>query len=428
MKDCKNAKTAWTEGVLKKSYKPYRGETQTDVVIVGGGITGVLCAYTLSKQGKNVILLEKGNIGSGTTSYTTAFLTQSLDTNSLDLIKTFGKKKATDIVVSHGKAIELIENIIKEEKIDCEFSRCSNYIYANFAKDIKSLESEYDACKKLGLDTTLVKNGSTLGFSNEGYIEIKNQAKFHPLKFVHSITEKAVSYGALICEQSEVVKIQKQSNGQEKVTTANGSIIADYVIVATYNPFDNPLSLYFKKGPYLSYVIELMVKDMNLEEGTYEDIENPYHYMRVDKMANEYRVILGGEDHRKEFPINKTKNFNALIEYADSIIPKLNRTIVKKWVGTILEPIAPLAFIGRITERNVLYNVAFSGNGMTYAGITAMICMDIINDTKNPWVELYNPRRNLQLKSIIMKGKDYAEEFFHGALKNIFTQNKKPKS
>src|SRR5690606_20859630 len=95
-------------------------------------------------------------------------------------------------------------------------------------------------------------------------------------------------------------------------------------------------------------------------------------------------------------------------------------TVKRKWQGPILEPIDGIPFIGSIKESNILYATGFSGNGMTYAGISAQIFRDIILGNQNEWIELYNPKRKLSPKSLGYKGKDYAGELIGGALKNIF--------
>jgi glycine/D-amino acid oxidase-like deaminating enzyme len=430
--------TTWTVDVSKKSYPAFTGNHAADVVVIGGGITGVVSAYLLAKAGKKVIVLDKGTIGSGTTSYTTAFLTQSLDTDPADLIKAFGEDKARVIIASHGDAIKLVETIVRKEKISCDFMRCSNYVYANSEKEFKSLHDLSETSKSLGLETRVVSDGSNLGFKNCGYMEIQNQAKFHPLKFMFAVADRAEKLGAKFFERSEVLKTETQSGASrtdgvdrtEKVITENGTITARHVIVATYAPYDNPASLYLKKGTYLSYVLELDVKNMRLLDGTFEDTQNPYHYMRIDEADNGkgQRVVIGGEDHRQDFHTDETKSFNALVEYADTIIPHKNRTITKKWIGTMLEPTDGLPCIGTIDDRNVLYTLAFSGNGMTYSSIAAMIFRDMILVEKNALAEIYDPKRHITAASLAIKGRDYAGEAIGGAVKNTFTQNKKPKS
>jgi glycine/D-amino acid oxidase-like deaminating enzyme len=419
-----NSPTSWEDA----KYIPYasfegKGEIKADVVIVGGGLAGIFAAYFLTRAQKKVILLEKSTIGSGYTACTTAFLTQSIDTDTSDLINLFGKAKAKLILNSHMTAIDLVESIVKNEKIDCEFKRCSNYIYANSNKDLKYLAEEADALISLGVDVNLSEKGEDLGIPNCGYIEMRNQAKFHPMKFLYALAQRAEAGGAQIFENSEVTKLETFEGGRQRVWVGENWVDADHVIVATYKPFNNPLNLYFKKGTYVSYVLEMEVKNLKLRDGTYEDTENPYHYFRVD--GN--RVIIGGEDHREDIPVDTEKAFGALSGYADTIIPKENRTITKEWNGLILEPIDGLPVIGQINEDHVYYALGFSGNGMTYAIISGMIFKDVITGSDNSLIPLYHPRRHMEVKTLATKAKDYAEELIKGAVKTSITQKKNKK-
>lgn len=418
--------TAWADAEGPE-YGSFQGEMKADVVIVGGGMAGVFAAFMLTEAGKKVILLENDRLGSGYTMCTTAFLTQSIDTDTDDLIKLFKKSGAKEILTSHQTAIDLVESIIKREKIDCDFMRCSNFIYANTEKDLKTLAQEAKALMDLGIKVSLSEKGEDLIIPNAGYIELCNQAKFHPMKFLYGLAERAEKSGAQLFEETEVKELKTIEGGRQKVITDNGEIEADYVIVATYKPFNNPLSLYFKKGSYVSYVLEMEVNGMDLKEGTYEDTENPYHYMRVDKMKGYDRVIIGGQDHRKDVPVDEDKNFNALIEYADTIIPPENRKITKQWNGIILEPVDGLATIGQINEDHVLYALGFSGNGMTYSAISALIFRDVITGSDNYLVRLYHPKRHLGVKKLATKAKDYAEELVKGAVKTSLSERKKGK-
>ena len=144
----------------QKAYRKIKGNITADVAIIGGGLTGLLTAYLLSTNGKKVAVLEASTLGSGATAYTTAFVTQVIDTSLSDLIKMFGAKKAQRIWQAGQHAIKTIETIVKKEKIDCEFQRCSARVYAASEKEYKKLENEHRAAERLGFATTLVKKNT----------------------------------------------------------------------------------------------------------------------------------------------------------------------------------------------------------------------------------------------------------------------------
>ncbi len=407
-------KTTWQDHKPLPAFPKLNRDIATDVVIIGGGLAGIMSAYMLAKAGKKVVILEAERVLSGATIYTTAFLTQVYDTDITDSIEMYGAKKTKQIVESHGKAIDAIESIIKAEKIECEFRRCSNYSYCNEEDDFESLKEEYEAMKKVGYKASLKKD-RRLKFRNFGYIETANQAKFHPIKFAQGLIVRLREMGVEIYEKSSVEKV----TGTKKVKAIgkNFSVTAEWAITATYDPLNNPKETFAKKGMYVSYVYEVQIPRGAFKEGIYEDTENPYHYFRIDRNANYDRMIIGGEDNRKEIEFGKQKNFNALEDYLNQLLEGKKYTITKKWRGPILEPSDGLPLIGKF-RTGQLIATAFSGNGMTYSAIAAMVFRDIVKGKKNGWVSVYDPLRTPTIKQLYKKAMDYGEEFLKGAARN----------
>jgi len=400
------------------TYKPLKEDITSEVCIVGGGLAGIWSAYLLSKAGKHVVVLEADKLGRAATLYTTAFLTQSIDTDLADLISALGKSNAKKIIEVHGKAIDLIEETLREEGIECEFKRVDNRIIAQSEKDLEELKAEYDLAKSLGFDVEW-STSPFKGFQNLGGLIWHNQGKYHPMKFFKGLVEAAEKYGAEIYEKTEVTDIKGRSIFT--IETKSGKTVkAKYVIVATYDPFNNPKPVHWKKGMYESYVYNLKVKKGSIPEGIYEDNANPYHYFRIDRGEKEDYMIVGGEDHRTELVKALTsKSFKALKEWVDETFPGLDYTVEEKWHGGILEPSDGLALIGEYAPRQFLAS-AFSGNGMTYSAISGMILADLIKGKKNVYAPLFDPTRKLNEKLLGKKFRDYGEEFFKGAGKNLF--------
>ena len=408
--------TPWQKDKTKLNFPELRNNLTTDVAIVGGGITGVIAAYLLSKSGKSVALFEKDTIGAGATAYTTAFITRVIDTDLSELENLFGRKTAKQIWNSQQDAVDTIEKIVKKEKIQCEFIRCSNYDYANQAKEFESLESEYVLIRSFGFKAKLHTSKNFNNFNNYGALETPQQAKFNATKFIDSLIQTATKNGVKVFEHSEITALE--NNKQVLLKTSKSSITVNDVFVATYLPFHNPLEIFAKKGEYASYELELKIAKGIIPEGMYNDLNNPYHYFRIDPQKTHDRMIIGGEDHRVEIPIDSKKNFNALQKYVKQLLGKQKYTIVNQWNGPIIETIDGLALIGKIKPHEYIAT-GFSGNGMTYSVIAAEIFKDSIFKNKNPNIKIYNPKRLPSPKTLLKKGIDYSEEFIGGAVKNI---------
>lgn len=408
--------TTWEQAWNKKKYPSLTGDASADVVIIGGGITGILNAYFLSRAGRKVILLEKGELGSGATLATTAFITQVVDSDFSEIADIFDVARAKSVWASHGEAIRAFDDVIRTEDIDCEFTRCSNFIFAQTKKQFETIQEEAKAYKKLGFQASLSEKNE-LGFKNFGYLEVPNQAKFHPAKFLSAILEIAEHNGVQIFENTEAVGISGE--GPVTVTTKKGGVVAEDVIIATYKPMDNEKTR-LKKAFYRSYIIEARIPKDTFPEAIYEDESNPYNYFRIDPQNDHDRMIIGGQDHKDIFGNTLVKkSFKGLEEVLGRILGKTKHKIVNRWYGPISEPSDGLALIGAIKPH---YYVAtgFSGNGMTHSMISALMFQDLIAGRKNKWVRTYDPKRFLfKPKKLSVKAKDYVEEFFGGAFKNL---------
>lgn len=415
----KNIST-WLGDVTLLPVRPsLSGDITTEVVIIGAGLAGTLSSYLLSKAGKRVAVLEKKDISHSITAYTTAWLNCVIDTDLSDLMEMYTPAGAKKIWTSGMEAIDLIEKIAKEENIDCDFSHVSHYRYTTSDKEMENLKEEHSSAKQLGFETFL-HDKRKLPWANSGSLELKNQAKFHPIKFLVGLRAAAEKYGAVFYDNTEV---QKLEGGEVVVAlTKSGTVKADYSITATYQPFNKPPELFAHKGMYVSYVLEANIPKNTIPEGLYEDEKNPYHYFRIDNSGKSDRMVLGGEDHRKEIPIPKDKNFRALKSYLAKLLPDTKYEIVREWSGSILETIDGLPYIGKYSKKydNRLIATGFSGNGMTYSAVASQILRDIILKKQNPYIDLYSASRKAKLYNLMKKGRDFSSEFFGGFVKNIF--------
>ena len=158
------------------------GGEPVDVAIIGGGIAGLTTAYLLSKSGKKVAVIEDGYIGSGETGRTTAHITHALDDRYYNLEQKHGIDGARSAANSHTAAINLIESIVKEENIDCDFERLDGFLFLDPTDTKESLDKELEATHKAGINTTeIVKKAPLQSFNTGPCIRFPNQAQFQPL-------------------------------------------------------------------------------------------------------------------------------------------------------------------------------------------------------------------------------------------------------
>lgn len=409
----------WSEHPLP-SYPALDRDLSVDVAIIGGGIAGLSAAYELRDKDRTVALIEKDRLVSGATGYTTAFLSSILDTNMSDLITMWGDEKARLLVRSHAEAIERVSARIKDESIDAEYLPCPTYMYASDEAQREDLHKELEAGMKLGYQ--IKKHEGALGLQHFGVLEVGGQAMFHPRKYLGGIAEKAAKSGVQIFEATEALSLSGES--PVIIKTPKGTITAKHVLLATYEPFTKPLSLYFKKALYVSYILVGRIEQGKLPHATYENMANPYDYFRIDPGEGYDRIIFGGADHRSDVPVAAEKNFKAVEDHAKETLKGIDCAFESGWRGYILEPIDGIAYIGTFGSPAIFVAMAFSGNGMTYGTIAGKMFADHVLGNGSPYTALYNPGRIPDFTDLFVKGRDYIAEFFGGAVKNAISYSK----
>ncbi len=415
--------TTWQYETKVPPRPPLSGDAACDVVIVGAGMAGTLAAYLLAKEGKSVIVLDKGTgLDAAATPYTTAFLSADVDTDLADLKDMFGERRAYDVWRSGRDAIDGIERIARDEGIECSLVRVPEYWLATSEDGYESLRAEAEEGRRAGFEIDFVVP-EQLPIKTHGAFRLRSQGKFQPLDFLLGVRSRAEMLGARFYDATPVTAV----TGDHPIVahTERGTVSADDCIVATYLSIENPLRIFAKKGMYVSYICEFSIPAGALPEATYLDDQNPYHYARVDAgrgVRGGDRLIIGGEDRRKQLPTDDEKQFAALRAWAAERFPDLPRTLVRSWSGPVLETFDGLPYIGRPSHKRPHLHVAtgFSGNGMTYSMTAARILADEIMGRHSQYARVFDPYREVTLQGVLYKARDYIQEFEAGWLRNVW--------
>lgn len=393
----------WTDSIEHPIYFSKLDEDlSTDVIIVGGGIAGVSIAYQLTQSNIQVILIEGDSIGSGETSVTTAHLANAKDDRYYHLEKIFSKKEVRLIAQSHTAAIEQIERIIQKEKINCDFSRLDGYLFLHPSDKKESLEKEFKSCLRAGLDVELSEEVPGMKSPSRKALVYKNQAQFHPLKYLKGLCDAIIKKGGKIFTRTYAGEI----NSKGIVTDDGFRISANHIVVATNVPVNNKYVLKQKQKAFRTYVIGVLVKKNFIPRLLWWDTGDfnispdfpPYHYVRIQNYDEQNDLLLcGGCDHA----INSSSN--------DGVAEKTPYGILENWCsanftsgelkycwsGKIMEPADSLAFIGRnpLDKENIYVVTGDSGNGMTHAVIAGQLISDLILGIENKLEKIYSPSR-----------------------------------
>ena len=273
---------------------------EADVCIIGAGIFGLSCGYYLSNLGYKVIILEKNNIGTKTTGHTTGKITSQHGLFYNYLTNSFDIEFAKDYLSANEKAIENIKNIIVSEKIDCDFEYKNSYVYSTNKDNLKMIKDEVKTVKDIGYDCELVTR-TDLPFKIEGAICFKNQAQFHPIKYVYGLANCITKKGSIIYTNTTVFDVKKENDyyitSSEKI-----NIKSKYVIVATHYPFINFPGFYFTKMyQSTSYLIAVDIKK-TVPNGMYISASEPFFSFRSAIYKGKKVLLIGGGEHKTGKP------------------------------------------------------------------------------------------------------------------------------
>ena len=366
---------------------------ETDVCIIGGGISGLTTAYLLVKAGKKVAVIDDGLIGGGETSRTTAHLSNALDDRIYRVEKWHGEEKAKLAVESHAAAISEIERIVLQENIDCDFLRVDGFlIEAEDGED--DLEEEFEAAHRLGFsDITFVERAPIGDFDTGKCLRFPRQGQFHVLKYLAGLARVIEASGGRLFSNTNAV--EWQGGDAPTVKTADGRTVrASSIVLATNYPI---MSKMFAELPaYRTYVIGARIPQESVERCLIWDTADPYIYVRTQPDGDHDLLIVGGEDHRTGQESDDQSPFDRLWHWTRERYPMADE-ILYQWSGQYLETHDGLAFIGRYSdsEPDVYLITGDSGMGMTHGTIGGMLVSDLIGGRENPWQEVYEPTRIL---------------------------------
>ncbi|WP_392535485.1 FAD-dependent oxidoreductase [Nostoc sp. C117] len=366
-----------------------------DVCIIGAGIAGMSTAYILTRQGKSVVVLDDGLIGGGQTARTTAHLSNALSYRYYELEQIHGKEGAKVIAQSHTTAINTIEAIATQENINCDFERLDGYLFAPDLKSIDDIQHELEAAHRVGLtDVEMVKKAPLTDFDTGVCLRFPRQGQFDPLKYLAGLAEAIQRRGGRIYTRAHVEKIQ--GGLLARVETSTGQVVtADAVVVATNSPISNLASMHFKQAPYITFVIALKVPHGSVAKALYWDTIDPYHYVRLQKLDDEYDLlIVGGEDHKTGQADDANARYARLQTWTRERFP-MAQELLFHWSGQVMNSDDGIAYIGKnpFDEDNVYIVTGDTGIGMTHGTIAGILLTDLILERKNTWAELYDPSR-----------------------------------
>lgn len=373
-------------------------DAEFDVVVVGGGITGLTAAYFLKQSGKRVAVLEKGRIGTGETGHTSAHLAWHIDTRVPDLIKQFGESGAQLVLQANMTAIDAIEMIVEEQEIACEFERVPGYLHGSLTEqrdEADALHRDFAAAERLGFSAQYLEECPV----GKPGVRYPDQALIHPTRYLAGLAEAVQGDGSVIFEESEVSAIE---DDPPIVRVRDVRLRCGYVVIATHVPLQGAtgttraLLFQTKLYPYSSYVVQARLPVGRLEPGLYWDTSDPYYYTRTRRGHDGDYIIIGGGDHKT----GQQTDTDACYRQVERVLHRYwpDAVVTHRWSGQVIETPDGLPYIGEIIPHQ-FSATGFAGNGLTFGTIAGLMATDAVAGVENPWRQLFDPARKVGLRS-----------------------------
>ncbi len=375
------------------TYPALQGCLETEVLIIGGGITGVTAAYLLKQAGRKVVLLERGAIGEGESGHTTAHLTKVTDLRLSQIVRDFGRDHAQAAWDAGQYAVEQIGVRVREERIDCAFRRVPGYLFAALGEDATKaaddLHREAHLAAELGFDADFVDCAPVVG---RPAVRYANQAEFHPIRYVRALAARITGEGSHVFERSEAGEF---SDAPRRVTVNGHTVRYEHCVIATHVPLQArsatlpAMLLQTKLAAYSTYAVGGPVPRRKYPRALFWDTADPYHYVRIQEGEQDDYVIVGGGDH-KTGQGEPEEIYERLRRTARSFVPEA--AFDRRWSGQVIETPDGLPYIGE-TNAGEFIATGFSGNGMTFGTLAAQMAHDWVQGQANPWRALFDPHR-----------------------------------
>lgn len=369
----------WSNTANSQSFIKLERDINTDVLIIGGGITGILTAYRLQELGIDYILLEADHIGNGVTKNTTAKISANHTLIYSHLLKERGRDIAGLYLASNLEAQKRYKMLC--ENIDCDLEQKNSYIYSTDNSQL--IRDEVSALKSIGYNAKFIKK-LPLPFHIEGAVEFNDEAQFHPLKFINAISKNLNIY-----ENSRVIDFKNNT-----ACTRHGKVTAKKTVVCTHFPFINRHGSYFlKMFQHRSYV--LAIENAQDVQGMYLEAGSEGISLRNYKDL----LLIGGGGHRTG---EDGGNWDFLSQFAKKHFP--DSSIKYRWATQDCMSLDRIPYIGQYSKNteNLFVATGFNKWGMTLSMAASMLIGDLLSGKPNRYKELFSPSRNMICKQLFV--------------------------
>lgn len=368
-------------------YPRLLGDTEADIAVVGGGITGVTCAAILASAGRRVVLLEARTLGLGSTGNSTGNLYEVLSDGLSPIEKKWGREVAAEVAASRRQTVDWVEQMAARIGGDTRFRRCALYQYSH--DDQLRIEAEYAALRAANV-VARMDDAPLPGRPSQALI-VDGQAQIHPLNYVQRLAAWASGLGVQIHEHSDATDIDDE---RRVVSTASGAVRAKEVVMATHTP-KGIYGVHAQMLTYREYGVAREAPDLPLPAGIFwqrGSVDRSFRNLEI--AGRRYLIVVGAGG--KTGLHDPEKSLADLDASLSELVPG---DAVCTWSAQGYRSPDGLPYIGRSALGNAYIATGFGTDGLTYGTLAAQIIADDIIGKQNPWAHLYRASRFTPIKS-----------------------------
>jgi glycine/D-amino acid oxidase-like deaminating enzyme/nitrite reductase/ring-hydroxylating ferredoxin subunit len=366
----------WMATAVPGQFQCFSGDLKCDVAVVGAGLTGITTALLLGRAGLNVAVFEADAVGCGTSGRTTAKITLQHGLCYQDL----SEHRAQCYTKANAAGMALIESLITEHRIACDYTRQSACVYTLDDTQIGKFDKELACYEKLGLAGAIADHAG-LPFKVKAALFMENQAQFHPLKYLYALAQAACAAGVTIYERTRVVGVDRDK--EIVLHTAGGRVTAQTLVLATNYPLiEFPGHFFLRLHQERSYVVSADAGAVHVD-GMYISLEEPIRSVRAHTGNGKTSLLLGGFGHRTGKEDEAGDSYLHLEDFLRAEFAQASPNPDYCWSAQDCVPLDGMPYVGAVhdTAPRVYVATGYAKWGMTNSAAAAAVIADSIAGT-----------------------------------------------
>lgn len=382
-------------GILH-SYPSLNEDLATEILVIGGGITGALISHALMEAGYEVTLIDKRDIALGSSAATTSMLQYEIDIPLYRLSGMIGEEAAVQCYRAGIEAIRELQKLVEDHQLDCGFEMKGSLFLAHSRKSAQWLKEEYRIRDKHGLgvrwlDASEVRD--TYGIFSHGAICSEVAASVDAYKLAHELIQLNVKRGMKVYDQTDIAVLDTSGASPKAILAGGQTIDAAKIICCT--GYESTKMLREKVADlfytYVSISEEGILVSESINNTLIWDTEAPYIYMRT---TDDGRLLVGGEDSSHNFQLFqqkiKERKADRLIRKLEKMMPEIDFIEDFSWGGIFGTTKDGLPYIGKSPEyENTFFVLGFGGNGITFSVQGMGMIVAMMQGKTHPLAERY---------------------------------------